>query len=146
MQGSWTNASLMATIRGATEPYDSQSASRFLIAGPDIAISSGAVIALAMTINELCTNTTKFGALSVATGRVEITWSIDSQPQRCRLSWSEKDGPIVEAPSRRSFGTRMIGSLGHQLNGTVQLRYEPTGFIASELTGTSRSYTKPVGS
>jgi two-component sensor histidine kinase len=34
--------------------------------------NSGAVTALAMTFNELCSNTTKFGALSVLNGRVAI--------------------------------------------------------------------------
>ena len=47
----------------------------FSIEGPDIRITSGAVIALAMTLNELCTNTTKFGALSVPAGRIEIAWN-----------------------------------------------------------------------
>jgi two-component sensor histidine kinase len=129
MQVSWANASLVHTVRGATEPYDSKGAGRFSIVGPDIGITSGAVIALAMTFNELCTNTTKFGALSVPAGRVEITWTIDEQAQRLRLTWTEKDGPAVEAPTRRSFGTRMMGSLGQQLNGQVQLAYEPTGFV-----------------
>ena len=129
LQVSWANTSLAQTVRGATEPYDSQGAGHFLINGPDIRITSGAVIALAMTFNELCTNTTKFGALSVAAGRVEITWVIDDDKQRLRLRWIEKNGPPVAAPTRKSFGTRMMGSLGHQLDGHVQLDYEPTGFI-----------------
>jgi CheY-like chemotaxis protein len=53
MQASWANASLAQTVRGATEPYDSQGAGHFSIDGPDIGITSGAVIALAMTFNEL---------------------------------------------------------------------------------------------
>ena len=129
MQVSWANASLAQTVRGATEPYDSQGAGRFSINGPDIRITSSAVIALAMTFNELCTNTTKFGALSVVTGRVDISWAIDDQKQRLRLTWTEKGGPTVEEPTRRSFGTRMMRSLGQQLNGQVQLAYERTGFI-----------------
>ena len=129
MQTSWANASLLETVRGATEPYDSKGVGRFSITGSDIAITSGAVIALAMTFNELCTNTTKFGALSVASGRVEIAWAIDDQAQRFQLTWAEKNGPTVVAPTRLSFGTRMIRSLGHQLSGEVQLRYEPTGFV-----------------
>ena len=129
MQASWANASLVHTVRGATEPYESKGAGRFSIVGPDIGITSGAVIALAMTFNELCTNTTKFGALSVPTGRVEIAWSIDEATKRLRLTWTEKDGPAVEAPTRRSFGTRMMGSLGQQLSGEVQLAYQPTGFV-----------------
>lgn len=129
MQGSWANASLVATVRGATEPYDGKGAGYFSIEGPDIGITSGAVIALAMTFNELCTNTTKFGALSVPAGRVEIAWTIDDATQRLRLTWTETGGPAVQPPSRRSFGTRMMGSLGQQLNGKVELAYPPTGFV-----------------
>jgi two-component sensor histidine kinase/FixJ family two-component response regulator len=128
MQVSWASTSLIQTIRGATEPYGSESLGRFSIKGPDIGITSGAVIALAMTFNELCTNTTKFGALSVPGGMVEITWTIEDE-QRFELTWTEKGGPTVKVPTRRSFGTRMIGSLGQQLHGEVNLAYEPTGFV-----------------
>jgi two-component sensor histidine kinase/ActR/RegA family two-component response regulator len=129
MQVSWANASLLDTIRGATEPYDGQGVGRISVDGPDVGITSGAVIALAMTLNELCTNTTKFGALSAPAGRIEIAWTIDNDSQRLRLTWCEKGGPAVAPPTRRSFGTRMIGSLGQQLNGEVALDYRPNGFI-----------------
>jgi two-component sensor histidine kinase/ActR/RegA family two-component response regulator len=130
MQVSWASSSLADTIRGATEPYDSRGGGRFSINGPDVRITSGAVIALAMTFNELCTNTTKFGALSVPSGRVEVTWSIEDE-QRFKLTWTEIDGPSVEPPIRRSFGTRMIGALGQQLHGEVSLAYDATGFVYS---------------
>jgi len=129
LQARWANASLDQTIHGATEPYVTVGSGRISIAGPDIRITSGAVIALAMTLNELCTNTTKFGALSVPTGRIEIVWMIDEATQRLRLTWSEKNGPTVHAPSRQSFGTRLIGSLGQQLKGQVNLAYDPNGFV-----------------
>lgn len=129
MQVSWASASLLQTVRGATAPYEAQEAHRFSVDGPDIGITSGAVIALAMTLNELCTNTTKFGALSVPTGRVQIAWTIDEIPQRLRLKWTENGGPMVTPPTRRSFGTRMMESLGQQLNGRVHLAYGPAGFI-----------------
>ena len=129
LQARWANASLEHTIRGATEPYVSIGSGRISIQGPDIRITSGAVIALAMTLNELCTNTTKFGALSVPAGRIEIVWKIDEEAQRLHLTWSEKNGPMVHAPSRQSFGTRLIGTLGQQLKGAVKLAYDATGFI-----------------
>jgi two-component sensor histidine kinase/ActR/RegA family two-component response regulator len=129
MQVSWANASLTHTFSGATEPYDSRGGRRFHFNGPDIRITSSAVIALAMTLNELCTNTTKFGALSIPTGRVEVAWTVDEETQRLRLTWTERGGPAVKPPMRRSFGTRMIESLGQQLNGHVRLTYEPSGFI-----------------
>ncbi|MGA7998938.1 MAG: HWE histidine kinase domain-containing protein [Bradyrhizobium sp.] len=129
LQARWANASLEHTIRGATEPYVSIGSGRISIQGPEIRITSGAVIALAMTLNELCTNTTKFGALSVPAGRIEIVWKIDEAMQRLHLTWSEKNGPMVHAPSRQSFGTRLMGSLGQQLKGEVKLTYDPTGFV-----------------
>jgi two-component sensor histidine kinase/CheY-like chemotaxis protein len=129
LQARWANASLEQTISGATEPYVSIGSGRISIAGPDIRITSGAVIALAMTLNELCTNTTKFGALSVPAGRIEIVWKIDEATQRLHLIWSEKNGPPVHAPSRQSFGTRLIGSLGQQLKGQVNLAYDASGFV-----------------
>jgi hypothetical protein len=64
-------------VRRAIEAFDYPDESKFSISGPDIRITSGAVIAGAMTLNELCTNTTKFGALSVPEGRVDITWTLD---------------------------------------------------------------------
>ena len=131
MQVSWANASLAHTFSSATEPYESQGIRRFHFNGPDIRITSGAVIALAMTLNELYTNTTKFGALSVPAGRIEIAWTIDEPKQGLRLVWTESGGPAVKPPTRRSFGTRMMESLGQQLNGNVQLAYEPSGFIYS---------------
>jgi two-component sensor histidine kinase len=131
MQVSWANASLTHTFSNATEPYDSQGGRRFHFNGPDLRITSGAVIALAMTFNELCTNTTKFGALSIPAGRVEIAWTIDKPQQRLHLVWTESGGPAVEPPVRQSFGTRMMKSLGQQLNGQVHLVYEPSGFIYS---------------
>jgi two-component sensor histidine kinase len=129
MQVSWANASLTHTLSGATDPYDSNGGRRFHFNGPDIRITSAAVIALAMTFNELCTNTTKFGALSNPAGRVEVAWTIDEMKQRLRLTWTESGGPAVGVPTRRSFGTRMMESLGQQLRGQVHLAYEPSGFV-----------------
>lgn len=129
LQVDWANASLTRTFSSATEPYDSQGARRFHFNGPDIKITSGAVIALAMTFNELCTNTIKYGALSVQSGHVEINWTI--RDERLHLVWTEMGGPTVAPPTRRSFGTRMMESLGHQLTGQVQLSYNPSGFTYS---------------
>jgi two-component sensor histidine kinase len=44
------------------------------------------VIAIAMTLNELCTSTTKFGALSLPTGRVDVRWTLDPDTQRLHLT------------------------------------------------------------
>ena len=68
LQARWTSANLGTIVRSATEAFDNPDQPKFSISGPDIRMISGAVIAIAMTLNELCTNTTKFGALSVPEG------------------------------------------------------------------------------
>ena len=128
LQARWTSADLRKIIRGAIEPFDNPDLAKFSIEGPDVQIASGAVIAIAMTLNELCTNTTKFGALSMPDGRVAISWVVDEN-KRVQFIWQEHGGPTVEAPTRRSFGTRLIETLGSQLRGNVKLAYEPSGFV-----------------
>ena len=123
---SWENATIDSTIRNAVEPFD-QGFNRFIIDGDDIRVASSSVIAFAMTLNELCTNTTKFGALSVPEGQVRLTWRVEGE--RLLFKWIETGGPPVSAPTRKSFGTRMMTSLGQQLKGHVELDYKPDGFV-----------------
>jgi two-component sensor histidine kinase/ActR/RegA family two-component response regulator len=125
-RASWDNATMDSTIRNAIEPFD-QGGGRFAISGEDIRITSSSVIAFAMTLNELCTNTTKFGALSVPDGQVRIAWRVEGA--RLHFEWVEIGGPLVAEPTRKSFGTRMMSSLGQQLMGTVDLDYRPSGFV-----------------
>jgi two-component sensor histidine kinase len=123
---SWENATIDSTVRSAVEPFD-QGGARFVISGEETRINSSSVIAFAMTLNELCTNTTKFGALSLPSGQVRLGWRIEDA--RLRLEWAESGGPPVTEPTRKSFGTRMITSLGQQLKGQVELDYKPCGFV-----------------
>ena len=128
LQAKWSTADLGTVVRSAIEAFDNPAESKFSITGPDIRMTSGAVIAVAMTLNELCTNTTKFGALSVPEGRVDLVWTVDQSTQRLHLTWTEKNGPVVQPPAKRSFGTRLIETLGKQLRGDVQLTYASRGF------------------
>ncbi len=127
-RASWDNATVDSTIRSAIEPFD-QGGGRFILSGEDIRITSSTVIAFAMTLNELCTNTTKFGALSLPEGQVRLTWRVEQE--RLYFEWAESGGPRVIEPTRKSFGTRMMTSLGQQLKGKVELDYRPSGFVYS---------------
>ena len=131
LQARWTGADLRGIVRGATEPFDNSDTPRFSIDGPDAQIASGAVLAIAMTLNELCTNTTKFGALSLPQGHVDVSWVVDARVSRLNFTWKERGGPAVGAPTKQSFGTRLIETLGRQLKGDVKLTYEPSGFVYS---------------
>ena len=82
-----------------------------------------------MSLNELCTNAAKYGALSNAGGRVEITSAIDAASHTYKLRWEEIGGPAVQEPTRRGFGTRLISRLVKQFNGDVSIQYKPQGLI-----------------
>jgi PAS domain S-box-containing protein len=129
IQENSTGAKLADVIRSAIEPFDSHDLHRFNIQVIDIAIGPGAVLPLTMSINELCTNAVKYGALSNPTGHIEVTTTVDEKVQRFKLSWIECGGPAVQEPTRRSFGTRLLGRLAEQLQGNVRLEYEPTGVV-----------------
>jgi two-component sensor histidine kinase len=62
---------------------------------------------------------------------VKIEWKIDQASEKLSLSWIETGDPLVNPPSRRSFGTRMMESLGQQLSGTVRLAHPPSGFTCT---------------
>src|ERR1700688_4198876 len=51
-------------VRPATEMFYNPDIPKFLISVPNVRMTFGFFIAIAMTLNDLCTNTTKFGALS----------------------------------------------------------------------------------
>lgn len=129
LRASETGAELADVISAAIEPFDSREGRRFVIQNTLIEIAPGAILPLTMSLNELCTNAVKYGALSNETGRVNITSSVDEKTQLFTLTWAETGGPMVQEPTRHSFGTRLIGALATQLHGEVRVRYEPAGVV-----------------
>jgi two-component sensor histidine kinase len=129
LQANWASARLADVIDAAIQPFDDHEVRRFTVQETSIEVVAAAVLPLTMSLNELCTNAVKYGALSNATGRVAITATTDDKTQRLKLTWIETGGPPVEKPKQRSFGTRLIGRLADQLHGNVLLKYEPTGLV-----------------
>ena len=127
LQASETGAALTDVVGGAIAPFDDPQVSRFVVQISPIEIGSGAILPLTMSLNELCTNAVKYGALSNETGRVTITSAVDEATQLFTLTWKETGGPTVQEPTRRGFGTRLLGGLATQLHGDVRVQYEPDG-------------------
>lgn len=124
--GSWESASVERVVREAVSPYP---ADRFKIAGPDIPAPPKLVVALSLILHELCTNAAKYGALSADTGQVSVAWSIEEQEgPKLLIDWLERGGPVVDVPTRRGFGSRLIeGLLRGELGGSVHSKYDPSG-------------------
>ncbi len=121
----WDNVSLIELVTDALDPHN-DTGTRFAIEGDDIAVSPKSAITLVMTLHELATNSTKYGALSAADGYVRIRWGIADG--RFRLEWKDVDGPPCGDPARKGFGTRMLTrALAAELGGKAALHFERDG-------------------
>jgi two-component sensor histidine kinase len=100
---------------------------RINVRGPAVSVPAKKAQSLALVIHELATNAAKYGALSVPTGRVEITWGITND--EFFLVWLEIDGPSVEPPRKPGFGSVIITYvIGSELRCEPTLDYQKSGF------------------
>lgn len=94
-------------------------------ATPDVRVDSSVAVVLALLLNELATNATKYGSLSVPRGRLHLAWS--RVPHAATLTWKELQGPPVTPPRRAGFGSRLFRAGFAQASGALKLDYEPDG-------------------
>jgi two-component sensor histidine kinase len=127
----WRNADLRDIVKGSTAPYLSRPEEQIRVEGEAITLRPRVALTLALVLHELTTNASKYGALSVHDGRIEIGWRVEPQPDkpaRLKLEWRECDGPLVQAPERSGFGSRFIqGSIATELLGVARMEFEPEG-------------------
>ena len=111
-------------------PYRTPGAERIVTQGPSLSLPPASGVALVLILHELATNAAKYGALSVPTGKLEVTWRRDGQDDgsMVRVQWHETGGPGVGPPGRQGFGTKLIErSTRHELKGVARLEYAPEG-------------------
>jgi PAS domain S-box-containing protein len=134
-RSSWTAVPIRDVVDGATAAHH-DGTDRVRMSGPVIKLQARAALALSMVLHELCTNATKYGALSVESGHVAIDWSVsgDQNDLTFDLSWQEEGGPPVSVPKRRGFGSRLIETSFTRNVGSTQLTYASTG-VRWTLTG-----------
>lgn len=125
---SWESADLEDVVRLAVAAFAEPQDARFSISGPGARLKAPHALGLAMALHELGSNAVKYGALSRDGGRVSIDWTLDAD--LLRFVWREADGPIVQPPVRRGFGSRLIQEgLARELNGKVRMDYLPEGLV-----------------
>lgn len=130
----WDGAGLHAIVREATLPYRALEHDPFLVEGRPLRLSSKMALTMAMALHELSTNAAKYGALSVPTGTVSITWAEGEAngSRHLRLEWRERGGPAVSQPTRRGFGSRLIErQMQREFGGDVRLAFEPDGVVCT---------------
>jgi two-component sensor histidine kinase len=82
-----------------------------------------------LVLYELATNAVKCGSLSVPTGGVQVSLSVNNG--RFELEWKERDGPkLTETPNCQGFGTNLVHRIfTGQFAGEVFYDWDPDGLV-----------------
>ena len=121
----WQGVGLAELLTSQLGHFENLFGSRIVLSGPPVRINPVAAQSIGMALHELATNAGKYGALANDTGRIDITWSIDSE---IIIDWKESGGPAATAPVRRGFGHRvMVEMLKYELDAKVALSFDTAG-------------------
>lgn len=152
-QSDWGSTPIAAVVRAELAPYAQDTERALDISGPPVELAPNDALSLGLAIHELATNAAKYGALSVPTGQVAVTWRLITQ-DLARVEWAEHGGPPVsQSPRKRGFGTELIEKIvAHELRNPVDLKFEPEGVrcalilpVRMPAEFSMRSAAKPAG-
>jgi two-component system CheB/CheR fusion protein len=129
----WRSASLREILDTELAPFDH--VERIRIDGPAVMVPPKHALCLTLTLHELATNAAKYGALSLAGGKLSIVWnvSVGSEGQRLHLTWTESGvGGIDPSSAKPSFGSRLIrNAIVHDLQGICEYDLTPSGLCCT---------------
>ena len=95
-QSRWAGADLRNLALEELSPYcakdDGQDESRARIEGPSLMLEQQPAQAIALALHELTTNAAKYGALTIPSGGIALTWRLQSV-NRLVVRWVETGGP-----------------------------------------------------
>ncbi len=123
---SWQGAEIGRLVDEELAPYST--GDQIASGGSNIQLQPATAQTLALALHELVTNSAKYGALSTLAGRLSIKWEIEADV--LQMVWEERDGPAVEKPASRGFGTRsVIASIESQLGGQANFDWRSEGLV-----------------
>jgi PAS domain S-box-containing protein len=127
VESRWVGADLHTLVKQELAPYCPNVDARARIEGAHLSLQPDKAQTIAVTIHELATNATKYGALSTDEGRIHIM----TMPagDKVHIRWTETGGPPVAQPKRQGFGTRVIESMIRQGHGETRFEWYPEGLI-----------------
>jgi two-component sensor histidine kinase len=121
-------------VSSTLQPYAEHGTDRVEIDGPAVEIPVRMITPLGLIVHELATNAAKYGAFTVAAGKVSVAWEIlpSEGGERVRLRWAETGGPApqVDPAQAPGFGSRMITLATSQLGGTIDRQWPASGAVA----------------
>lgn len=103
--------------------------------GENIDLPGDVAHSLGLVLHELATNAAKYGALSSEAGIVSVSWNVavDGGKKTLFMSWRERGGPEVKAPTRRGFGSRLIERSLAPKGDSAVIDFDPRGLCCELL-------------
>ncbi len=133
VQTEWKGVDIVALVHSQLAHFKELIGTRISLKGPSLLISAAAAQTIGMALHELCTNASKFGALSNGDGRVEVSWSLEcagNEEEGFEMSWREDGGPAVTAPAKSGFGSIVIQRLAKEsLDAEIDLDFAARGLF-----------------
>lgn len=130
IRSEWRGASLGDLVRTHLAYVDDLIGKRIHITGPDLLIRPYAAETLGLALHELCTNASKYGALSTDGGDVRIEWATEPRSGSTDfvLNWTETGiAPSIGA-GVAGFGTTVTDRLPRMsLQATILREYGAQG-------------------
>lgn len=120
-------------VRAVLLPYDPEH-NRIQCSGEMVRTEPNAISAIGLTLHELATNATKYGALSNENGRIEVSWR--HEPDRFGrnaliVDWKERGGPAITGePKSNGTGFNIARTLLTHSRGVIDTTWEPDGLRA----------------
>src|SRR6266404_6778263 len=126
VRNEWNGVEIADLVRAQLAHFADLIGSRIAMRGPKLRLNPASAQAIGLALHELATNAGKYGALSTDAGRVDVSWGSDGGT--LTMSWTEREGPLVSAPTRRGFGTIVMEAMAERsVDGKVDLDYPPSG-------------------
>ena len=113
-------------------PYDEKGASvRIRVSVPKMSVGETSSTTLALVIHELATNAAKYGALSVASGTLDVSCTVHDD--QVALMWTERGGPpVVMTAMPQGFGSKLVRrTMAAQFGGTIGFEWSPEGVVVT---------------
>ena len=121
-------------------PYDDDGAfaGRIRVAVPRMGVGEAAATGLALVIHELATNSLKYGALSSASGTLDVSGEMDGDD--VVVVWTEQGGPAVISPDGEGgYGSKLLQrTMSGHLGGTIEFDWSPSGALITLRINSSR--------
>jgi len=125
----WEAADLRRIVEEELRPYTIGNPEQASLDGGRIALSAHPAQSIGMAVHELATNAAKYGALSLQTGGVRVSWRLTENEDSLELVWEETGGPKLKAPERRGLGLTMIERALSQAGGHAEFQWGEGGLV-----------------